>query len=523
MITAGRLRLVGLLVSTPVLAWLALPGRFSFWPLLFICLVPLLIVLSRLRTIRGSFFFGLGCGIPFYVLQIYWIVPVLVEFGGLPWLVAALAMLLLILYMSFYLGLFGAGLALLKKGGGFWPFFIGGPALWVGLDWVRSWLFSGFPWMDLGYGLWDIPRLLQGADLFGHHGYTFVIVMVNIVISLFLSRSFGLIQRYGGALVAILLLGALTTYSLVRWGEVEERVRLAPAPLIGIVQGNIAQGQKWAEQSRESTVTRYLELSGELAEDRALELIVWPETAVPFYPETNPLSQSIEIFARDNKPLLTGAPWYQIDQTEAGDRQIRFFNAAVVMTSAGWASERYFKSHLVPFGEYVPLRRYLPFISPLVEAAGNFTPGEVARPLTIGTIRAGVLICFESIFPQIARSWVESGANVLVNLTNDAWYGKSSAPYQSWAMTVFRSLETRRSLVRSANTGISGVIDPLGRIRAESDIFVVWSQAVKTPLFEERTIFVRWGFWFGPACALLGVLFCSIALLGSRRKGGLVL
>jgi len=161
----------------------------------------------------------------------------------------------------------------------------------------------------------------------------------------------------------------------------------------------------------------------------------------------------------------------------------------------------------------------MPFISPLVEAVGDFTPGVIEQPLIAGDIRAGILICYESIFPDISRAWVMSGANVLVNLTNDAWYGKSSAPYQSWAMTVFRAVESRRSVVRSANTGISGVIDPLGRILNESELFVPWAQAVSVPLNMEKTLFVRGGYWFARGCAVAGILISLLLFAAAGRSG----
>ena len=137
----------------------------------------------------------------------------------------------------------------------------------------------------------------------------------------------------------------------------------------------------------------------------------------------------------------------------------------------------------------------------------------------VDRMRMGVLICYESIFGSISRRWVMAGANVLVNLTNDAWYGKSSAPYQSWAMTVFRAVETRRSLVRSANTGISGMIDPLGRVALSSELFVPWSAAVEVTLMDEATFFVRFGWIFAPACLLFGVTLCLVSMSRTKRQG----
>jgi apolipoprotein N-acyltransferase len=223
----------------------------------------------------------------------------------------------------------------------------------------------------------------------------------------------------------------------------------------------------------------------------------------------NPLIGEVQRFAKEkNVTLLVGSPWFEEVGTPQPD--VQFFNSAFLVTPTGELTNRYFKSHLVPFGEYVPLRQLLPFLAPLVEAVGDFTAGTVTEPLSSGIIKAGVLICFESIFPDIARKWVNAGANVLVNLTNDAWYGRSSAPSQSMAMTVFRAVETRRSLVRAANTGISGLIDPLGRIRYSSDIFIPWAESSEVDLLETVSFYCRYGYLFAPLCALLAVVVSGI-------------
>jgi apolipoprotein N-acyltransferase len=515
------IRLLGF-TATPLIAWLALPGKFSIWPLLLICLVPLFRFLSSARNAKRAFVRGLTSGILFYILQIYWIVPVLIKFGGLPWYLALPALLLLVFYMSLYLALFSSGFFLMEKGGRFSFFLIGVPSAWVGLDWLRSWLFSGFPWLDIGYGFWSIPGLLQAADLFGHFGFTFIIVLVNCLVHVFIGRKFSVVQRYSGLLAVILLAALLGGYSLNRWHKIDRIVAQAPSALIGIVQGNIEQGQKWSPAQRKRTVQNYIELTEGLTTEQSPALLLWPETALPFYPRDNQLLLPLANFVQHKGiHLLTGAPWYEIEQDRT-KRVISYYNAALLMSPDGTFTSSYFKSHLVPYGEYVPLNRYLPFLSPLVEAAGNFTPGRVDQPLAAGDIKAGVLICFESIFPGIGRAWVNKGANVLVNLTNDAWYGKSSAPYQSWAMTVYRAVETRRSVVRSANTGISGLIDPLGRVRSESPLFVTWSKTVDVPLMNERTFFVQWGYLFAPACLGLAVLIALFGLIRARRNGKLL-
>lgn len=504
---------------TPVLAWLALPGRFSWWPLLLVCLVPLLACLADGRLpLRRVFWFGLLTGLLFHLLQIYWIVPVLMTYGGLPWFLAVPALLLLAAYLAVYLALFALGFSLLVSRGGPLTGIFGGAALWVGLDWVRSWLFSGFPWMDIGYGVWHLPFLLQAADLFGHAGYTFLVVAINALGYMLVFRQFpGRQTAYAAAAVAAVVL-VLGGYSVNRWHHYRQVVAAAEAPVIGLVQGNVEQGRKWSPTEREKTVRNYLALSGGLVDSHRPELIVWPETALPFYPHASELMGPVLGFVGSSRqPLLTGAPWYEVREAD-GNRLVFYYNGALLLNEHGYEQGLYFKSHLVPFGEYVPLQRLFPFLAPLVEAAGNFTPGSIERPLTTGRIEAGVLICFESIFGALGRDWVNRGANLLVNVTNDAWYGRSSAPHQSWAMSVFRAVETRRSLVRAANTGISGIVDPLGRVVLQSDVFVPFAAAAPVHLLDQVTFFVRAGFLFAPLCGLAALLILVVLVKRPQRR-----
>ena len=518
MVTGRSVRWLSGLVIFPLAAWLALPGSVALWQLLFVCLLPLFLWISGAAGGKQAFGRGLLAGIIFYSLQLYWIVAVLTAFGGLPWIVSVFALFLLVFYMSIYLGLFAVCFYRLNSKGVISLLLAGVPAVWVGLDWLRSWFLSGFPWMDFSYGLWSVPEALQTADLLGHHGLTFMIVLVNLVVYIIAGRRFNLLQKIGSAALAALLLVGGWLYSQSRWAEMLDRVEEAAVAEIGIVQGNIEQAKKWSPEERRKTVDIYLQLSGTLAEKKQPDLIVWPETALPFYPQGNELLYPIKAFLRKSgTTLLTGAPWYEVVDWEK--RLFTFYNGSFMLAASGEVGGYYFKSHLVPYGEYVPLKKYMPFLAPLVEAVGDFTPGTVGPPLESGQIRAGVLICYESIFPDIGRRWVENGANVLVNLTNDAWYGRSSAPHQSWAMTVLRAVETRRSLVRSANTGISGVIDPLGRVQSQSNLFVAWAETFTVPLLAGRSVYVGGGFLFAPICAAVGLLVCgAVQIMDQRQK-----
>ncbi len=507
-----------LLVSSALLTWLGLPGNFSFWPLLAVSLVPLFFLLNSAASWRQALLYGFVAGLVFYPLQLYWIVTVLQQYGGLPWIAAAASALLLVVYMSFYPALFGLGFHVLRSTTVTVLLPIAAAAWWVGLDWIRSWFFSGFPWMDIGYGLWSEPRLLQAADLVGHHGYTFLIVLLNLSLFVLFQKRIPIVHRTSAALVPILLCLAIGWYGEMRWKQVEELIEQGEKATVGVVQGNVEQTRKWSPEERLRTVGDYVRLSETLTQVVQPQLIVWPETALPFYPNRAEYMEPVLDFAnRSGVMLLTGAPWFKIEENTSR-RQISYFNGALLVEPAAGFAFGYYKSHLVPYGEYVPLKKYMPFIAPLVEAAGDFSPGTIEEPLRAGPIAAGILICFESIFPDLSRAWVNVGANLLVNLTNDAWYGKSSAPYQSWAMTVYRSVETRRALVRSANTGISGFLDPLGRVGSRSGLFVEWAQKHEVALLETRTLFVRGGYLFAPMCAAFASMIIIMTLIQRKRK-----
>ena len=482
------------------------------WPVLFFACVPLFVAVCRGSTRRAAFL-GLLGGTTHFLVLLYWIVFVLGHYGGLPLFLSVPALVLLCLYMAAYVVAFSifarAAVLALPPSLCLWLL----PCAWVGLDYVRSFLFSGFPWMDLGYGLAGVPLLLQSADLWGHYGLTFLIILVNSFFSLLIltERSRQTLVRL--ALPALTLLVVAGAYSGWRWQEVENGLEEKESMDVAIVQGNIDQAQKWNPARQGATVRGYIEQSRRVMEQNP-ELLVWPETALPFYPMGHPLLNPIADFLRAKQVmLLTGSPWYTGERFKP--ETMEFFNSSLLFNSGGEIAARTSKSHLVPFGEYVPFQGLLPFLAPLVEAVGDFVPGKIENPPTCQKGRIGVLICFESTFPEISRKWVGVGASLLVNMTNDAWYGRSSAPHQTLAMTRVRAVETRRAIVRSANTGFSAFIDPLGRLQAVSPLFVPWAAVQRVQIMDEHTLFVRGGYLFGPACAVLALL--GWAMIQRRR------
>lgn len=518
--------IIGLLLHTLATALLlaaAMPGRFGWWPLLFVALVPLMAFAVRECPGRSAVA-GLLAGFVYHLCLLYWIVFVLGRYGGLPVWVSVPALMLLALYMASYPALFAWLLSLLTGRGRAFPptALLLAPALWVGLDWLRSVLFTGFPWMDLGYGLYSVPLLLQAADLGGHHLLTFCLVLSNSLILYALKARTGGRERQecrellpvAAGLAFLLLVGG---YSLFRFQQVQSALAATPTAGIAVVQGNIPQDLKWTPAQKKATVETYRRLSARAVASSQPALLVWPETALPFFPGNDPLFTQVTGFARENRVwLLTGAPDFSLVSGPRGGspENIDYANSALLISPEGLATARYDKQHLVPYGEYVPLKKLLFFLRPLVESVGNFKPGTQGDPLVAGPMRLGVLICYESIFPELARKTVAAGANLLVNLTNDAWYGRSSAPHHSFAMAVLRAVETRRTLVRAANTGISGFITPLGRVSRQGPLFEPLTLTEEVPLFNGETVFLRFGRFFAPLCLLLAAFLA----IGLRRR-----
>ena len=512
------------LLSAGLLA-LAMPGRVGWWPLLFVALVPLLLVTLSARPGRSALV-GFVCGLVTHLALLYWILIVLGRYGGLPLFLSLPGLVLLAAYMALYPAVFCALLSLLA--GRSWhrerpvaSLVWLAPVLWVGLDWLRSVLFTGFPWMDLGYGLYAQPQLIQSADLGGHHLVTFGVVLCNSLLVGIVDRQrrdvrWNVRRERGLLLLACATLVFLFGYSAVRYRIAVQYGPRALQAQVAVVQGNVDQMVKWSPAFKTATVDTYLRLSREAIGEADVELVVWPETALPFYPQRDQLTSRLAAFTgAANTWLLTGAPLFTLTPQTDGSELVRHYNGAILLGPDGRIAASHAKQHLVPFGEYVPLRPYLPFLEPLVVSVGDFAAGTSDEPLALGPMRLGMLICYESIFPEIARQSVTRGANLLVNLTNDAWYGRSSAPHQSMAMAVFRAVENKRALVRAANTGISGFVDPVGRIAERSGLFVEAALVSRMPLLDGQTVFNRQGHLFGPACAVLIPLFL---LLGGRRR-----
>ena len=453
-----------LAIASGILIALSFPNPgLSF--LAWVALIPLLIALEEC-TPRQAFRVGMTCGIVSYAFILYWLNIVFVRYGHLPWSVSIPIYLLLVIWLAMF---YAASTSIAR-----WGELIGIkaaftlPVAWVAFDFIRSFLFSGFAWAMLGHSQFRTLPLVQIADLAGVYGITLLIVLANIVLYRALRAVFGAGVPYPvkSALILLFLLVGTLFYG---FNQLNKPPSINSKPLrVALIQGNIPQDVKWSPEFRQHTVDTYDRLTRE-ASKGGVDLIVWPESAVPFFFQDEPLqAERIRNLAKEmNACLLFGSPAHELRNGRS-----TFLNSAFMLSPNGETLGRADKMHLVPLGEYVPLGRFLTFINKLVVGIGDFAPGERALPLDTGSTKLGIQVCYEVIFPELARQYVQAGARVLVAITNDAWFGRSSAPYQHLAIATFRAIETRTPLIRAANTGVTAIVDQNGYISTMTGLFV---------------------------------------------------
>ncbi len=510
-------------MSLAVLSGLLLSGSFPKFgtpALAWIALMPLLLAIRNLPT-GERFRLGMVTGLVHYLTLVYWLTITMQNYGGLPWYASIGFLFLLSAYLSLYIGAFAALLVPLAPT----PFrcFMMTPALWVALEFVRAKLLTGFPWELLGYSQYKALQIIQISDIFGVYGISFLVAAVNT--SLFLGWLFFKKENWGqhtvigktgaGVLIAGLLLPGLTFF-YGTWRLAAIRGDMAEAPKIraAVIQGNIAQNVKWDPAFQNASLETYLRLSREAARETP-ELIVWPETATPFY-----FFRNIGLTRRIQEGIKAADAFFIIGSPSAEEHEsgMHYLNSAYLVNPDGTLLGKYDKAHLVPFGEYVPCQKWLPFVTKMVTAIGDFSAGQSGAIISSPAAKIGVQICYEVIFPSLSRLAAKNQAGLLVNITNDAWFGRSSAPYQHFSMAVLRAVENRRSVVRAANTGISGFVDPVGDVVARTSLFEEAALTRSVPVMTTETIYTRWGDWFPMGCCIWVILFSAKTIATRRRK-----
>jgi apolipoprotein N-acyltransferase len=515
-------------IAWAILSGVLLTGAFPKigidW-LAWFALVPLLYAIRDLPA-GAAFRVGFITGLVHFLSLLYWLVPVMRTYGYLPILLSVSVLVLLAAFLALFIALFSTVLtAVGRKPAGCLTLM---PLIWVALEYIRSFIFSGFPWELLGYSQYNRLQLIQISDILGVYGLSALIAFVNGVIFITLLRvvnrrwqNTNITKRLAAGSMIAVILGVALTWSYGHWRlkTIDDLIAIAPKTRISVIQGNIDQAVKWDPAFQIETIKKYNQLSSSVSKQQP-DLIVWPESATPFYflYDVGPSKMVFQGIRQSATDYLIGSPSFL-----RTDGVVQYFNSAYLIISEEKTMGKYDKTHLVPFGEYVPFKKWLPFLGKIVAQVGNFREGEVGKTLPWRSQQLGVQICYEIIFPGLSRALTRNNASILVNITNDAWFGKTSGPYQHFSMTVFRAVENRRSLARSANTGISGFIDPAGRILASTDLMQDAVATQMVPMLKERSIYTQFGDIFARACLaiVLLIILSKIVKWKTNRKKGL--
>jgi apolipoprotein N-acyltransferase len=429
---------------------------------------------------------GFLAGSVYFAGTLYWVVTVISTFGGLSWPIAVIVGILMVASLAVYPAAFAvlAGWAVARLGvKGVWL----APFLWVATEWLRATIGFAFPWVLLGTSQARVLPMAQAASVVGVYGLSWIVALAgSAAAAVALSRRR---VHFWGTGAVVVLLGAIVVAGAVRLSRGTLLERGEPFR-VGLVQGNVEQDVKWDPAYRDPILARYIDFSRQALAQGA-QLVIWPESSVPFYLDLEAaLAAPIRRLAQEAEtPFLIGS-----DEFERGPAGDAYYNAAVLIGADGRSHGSYRKMQLVPFGEYVPLRRLLFFVGSLVQAVSDFSPGTEPRVFEMGDGRTvSVAICYESVYPWIARAFAARGSQLLATITNDAWFGRSSAAYQHFDQGALRAVEEGRYVVRAANTGISGAVDPYGRVLAASPIFEPAVLTVDVRLLSDRTIYSRVG------------------------------
>ncbi|HQP91139.1 MAG TPA: apolipoprotein N-acyltransferase [Candidatus Omnitrophota bacterium] len=423
--------------------------RLSFpkpgvWILAWVALVPLFFSLKDKKPLK-ALTLSYITGVVFFISTLFWLINVSIA-----------GMVVLCLYLALYVAVFGFGFALFNAKLPFLERCFFFPSLWVALEYLRGNIFTGLPWALLGNG--QAPNLLaiQGADITGVFGVSFIVVFFNYFIyQIIIER-----VKTRHLVICTLVLVFWFSYGLFRIFEDQKKSCFVK---VAVVQGNIDQEIKWAPAFRDIIFKKYKLLTELVSMKELPGLVVWPETSYPDYLSLGIDDMQLKEFARDNGvAILAGSITL---------RSMCYFNSAVLFSQKGEILKTYDKIHLVPFGEFLPARKIFPFLENIVPIE-DFTRGREYSVFSLPArycpvFKFSSLICFEDIFGDLARRFILKGADVLINMTNDAWFGDSSSPYQHMQASVLRAVENRVVVVRAANTGISCFIDDRGKVYKE--------------------------------------------------------
>jgi apolipoprotein N-acyltransferase len=474
------------------------------------------VVRGSSRGARRAFLLGLASGAVYFAATLYWLVETMTTFGGLATPLAVLAAAVLVAYLALFPAAFALILGRLHRALGLRALALV-PAVWVTTELGRQYVWDGFPWALLGYSQVTVLPVAQLSSLVGVYGLSALLALTAAAAACVVLGTGRARWVFVGAVAALVA-------ATVAWGS----ARLAASDLLGrgapvrvaVLQGNVAQDDKWNPALRDAITDRYLTMTREALAQGAT-FVIWPESSTPFYFEHDLVrggairrlathaGATLLIGSDQIEPVKAAAPTERVQQ--------RFYNAAFLVKPDGTTGAVYRKMQLVPFGEYVPLQSLLFFAGPIIGAVADFAPftaGTAPVPLPVGSHRASTAICYEVIYPNLIRRSVLDGSELLTTITNDAWYGRSSAAYQHWDQASMRAIEQGRYLARAANTGISGFVDPYGRVMTKAGLFEPAVLVQDLRFLTDRTVYNR----IGDLVAWLSLTLTATALLVARRR-----
>lgn len=439
-----------------------------------------------------------------YSLCLYWVAYPVYTFSNVPILIALACPILLGLYLGIYSGIFGGILFFIKTSNWFIKGLIAGLS-WSSLEYIRAYFLTGFPWLNITQALSHYTKFIQPIKIMGETLFAGIIIVVAVWLYELKNR------KIIPPIVAI-----LTILLIYLWGFFLYNKNIVPTKEIKciIVQANINQYEKWDKKYQEGTLKKYIELTNKAlgTSNNKNTLVIWPETAMPFYiQERNYLSYKLLNYTRQKKIILiTGAPAYKIDRVK-----VRWYNRAYLIYN-GKIVDYYDKVHLVPFGEYIPFGNVFGFLGKIVEGPGDFSRGKDLKPLKFKDLAIGTLICYEIIFPDLVSKLDINNAHIIVNISNDAWFGNSSGPYQHLNQAVLKAIETGKFIIRATNSGISAIISPRGEIVKKLPLNKEGFLKGKVSLFQGHTFYVKYHSLF----KVLTILLCVISLTLKLKKCG---
>jgi len=474
--------------------------RFQLWPLAWVAFVPLLWSLAQAPTPRAAARLGFVAGITTNLPAFYWLVYTIHVFGGFSYPVAIFFYACLTVFTASQFVLFA--LAWQRSGPG--ALALAAPLLWVSLEFLFPNL---FPWRMANCQL-HVPVLLQIGDLTGPFGLSFVMVWVSAALAERIAH-----RRIGPLLAAATAALALVAYGAWRLPVVERAAANAPTARVALVQGNVGIKEKGDVRYFDVNLDKYQELSE--PEQDGTDLIVWPETVSQHWvqADTSRLDGKENPFEDLRTHLIFGGLAFRL----LGPQEAEEFNSAFVVAPNGVVLGRYDKRILMPFGEYLPFATLFPFIKSLSPETGGFTAGTTASVFDVGAkLKVGQLICYEDLLASMSRQATQAGAEVLLNILNDAWYGNTAAPYQHQALALWRAIENRRYLLRGSNSGVTSVIDATGRVVGEGGLFTAEVVSATVPRMGITTFYTRYGDVF----AWVVVVAAGILLIVARSRRG---